>query len=83
MGKQTSKPTIQRVTPRPDDKWQHKQDGNLRATAVTGTQHKAVRSALNAVRKKRGEVIVHGKDAKIRSKDSDGNDPFPPRDTEH
>ena len=83
MGKRTGKSTIQRVTPRSDGKWQHKQDGNIRATAVTSTQREAVRSAVNAACKKRSEVIVHGKDGKIRSKDSYGNDPFPPKDTEH
>jgi hypothetical protein len=83
MGKRTSKPPAQRVTPRTDGTWQHKQDGNKRATSVTNTQRKAIQSAVNAARRKRSEVVIHGKDGRIRSKDSYGNDPFPPRDTEH
>jgi hypothetical protein len=31
-----------------------------------------------------GELTTHGRDGKIRSKDTiGGNDPMPPRDTEH
>ena len=28
-------------------------------------------------------IVTHGRDGKIRSKDSYGNDPNPPKDTEH
>lgn len=29
------------------------------------------------------DLVVHGRDGRIRSKDSYGNDPLPPRDREH
>ncbi|NOX61619.1 MAG: DUF2188 domain-containing protein [Chloroflexi bacterium] len=77
------KPTVQRVTRRADGRWQHKQDGNKRASKVTRTQEEAIESARRAAKKKGGEVIVHGRDGKIRSKDSYGNDPNPPKDKEH
>jgi hypothetical protein len=78
MAKQTH-----RVTPRSDGKWQHKVDGNKKATAVTNTQRDAKKSADAAAKKEGGEVVVHGEDGKIRSKDSFGNDPNPPKDKEH
>lgn len=78
-----SNPKVQRVTPRPDGKWQHKQDGNKRATKVTDTQAQAKESAKNVADRVGGEVVVHGRDGKIRDVDSHGNDPNPPKDREH
>lgn len=73
----------QRVTRRPDGKWQHKADGNERATRVTDTQRDAWDSAIGVAKNQGGEVVVHGVDGKIRSKDSYGKDPNPPKDSEH
>jgi len=76
-------PPTQRVTPRPDGTWQHKADGNSKATAVTNTQKEAIASAKKVAENQGGEVVIHGQDGKIRSKDSYGNDPNPPKDSEH
>jgi hypothetical protein len=73
----------QRVTRRPDGKWQHKGDGNSRATRVTDTQRQAWDSAVGVASNQGSEVVVHGRDGKIVSKDSYGNDPNPPKDKEH
>jgi len=73
----------QRVTRRSDGKWQHKADGNKRATRVTDTQREAWNSAISVAKHQGGEVEVHGKDGTIVSKDSYRNDPNPPKDTEH
>ena len=81
--KPTAQPKTQRVTPRPEGGWQHKGDGNERATRVTQTQKEAIESAVEVAKRQGGEVVVHGKDGKIRSKDSYGNDPNPPKDSEH
>lgn len=78
-----AKKVTQRVTRRPDGKWQHKADGNKRATLIANTQKEAQQSAIQVAKNQEGEVIVHGVDGKIRSKDSYGNDPNPPKDTEH
>lgn len=77
------KSKTQRVTPRPDGTWQHKADGNERATRVTRTQKEAIQSAVGVARNQGGEVVVHRKNGRIRSKDSYGKDPNPPRDKEH
>lgn len=71
--------TTQRVTRRPDGKWQHKQDGNQRATKVTDTQQEAIKSAVDMAKRLGGEVIIQGEDGKIRSRDSYGKDTNPPQ----
>ncbi|MBX2997845.1 MAG: DUF2188 domain-containing protein [Caldilineaceae bacterium] len=83
MAKNSQKPNTQRVTRRPDGKWQHKADGNQRATRITDTQQQAWDSAIQVAINQQGEVVVHGMDGKIRSKDSYGSDPNPPKDKEH
>jgi hypothetical protein len=78
-----AKAKIQRVTPRADGTWQHKADGNTKATKITQTQQEAVQSAVKVAKKQGGEVVIQGKDGKIQSKDSYGRDPHPPKDKEH
>lgn len=68
----------QHVTLRPDGDWQVKGEGNSKATAVTTTQKDAIRIARDIAINQGSEVIIHGKDGKIRDKNSYGNDPYPP-----
>jgi len=56
------------VVPR-GDKW-----------AVIGENKEAIRRGKELAQREGSELIIHGKDGKIRDKDSYGNDPFPPRD---
>lgn len=69
----------QHVTPHPDGGWQVKGAGNQKATARTDTQREAIQIARDIARNQESELIIHGTDGKIRQKDSQGNDPFPPR----
>jgi hypothetical protein len=78
-----SKAKTQRVTPRSDGKWQHKGDGNKRATKVAKTQLQIIQSAVQTAQNQGGEVVIHGKDGRIRSKDTYGPDLNPPKDKEH
>ncbi|MDE0092827.1 MAG: DUF2188 domain-containing protein [Oligoflexia bacterium] len=43
------------------------------------TQKIAEMSAIQKARPTRSEVVIHGRDGKIRGKNSYGNDPYPPR----
>ena len=43
------------------------------------TQREAIEIARTIARKEQSELVIHGKDGRIRQKDSYGNDPFPPR----
>ncbi|MGI8423718.1 MAG: DUF2188 domain-containing protein [Chloroflexota bacterium] len=63
--------------------WAVKGEGNQRATRVTPTQKEAAAIARGIAKNQRSERIVHGENGQIRSKDSYGNDPVPPRDREH
>ena len=74
-----SKNNNQHVTHRPDGMWQVKGAGNSRATVVTSTQKQSIEIAKRIATNKNSEVVIHGRDGKIREKNSYGNDPFPPR----
>ena len=69
-----------RVTPRPDGRWQEKVDGNSRASSVHDTQARAIAAARTRARSNGEELSIHGRDGRIRAKDSYGNDPYPPKD---
>lgn len=65
------------------DKWAVKGEGNKKATKVTDTQKEAIDTAKGIAKNQKSELIIQGKNTKIRSKDSYGNDPFPPKDKEN
>ncbi|WP_126146705.1 DUF2188 domain-containing protein [Synechococcus elongatus] len=70
-----------------DGDWVNKRNSATRASSLHQTQKEAERVAKEMLRKAGGGelTIKRGKDGKIRSKDTiaRGNDPNPPRDTEH
>jgi hypothetical protein len=73
----------QHVTRRDDGSWQRKREGASKAGSVHETQAEAEAVAKETARREGGEVIIHGRDGKIRDKDSFGNDPNPLKDTKH
>jgi Uncharacterized protein conserved in bacteria (DUF2188) len=66
-----------------DGRWFVLGAGNSRATSAHRTQTDAERRAIEIAKNQRSDVVVHGRDGRIRSKDSYGNDPESRRDTEH
>lgn len=71
---------------RKDGKWVNKRQDSDKASSLHDTQSSAVEKAKEMLNNQGGgELIVHGTDGKIRSKDTipPGNDPLPPRDTEN
>ncbi len=68
----------QHVTHRPDGNWQVKGAGNTKATVVTTTQKEAIEIAKGIAQKQQSELIIHGRDGRIREKNSYGNDTYPP-----
>lgn len=44
-----------------------------------GTQQRAIDAATRSAKSEKGEVVIHGRDGKIREKNSFGNDPYPPK----
>lgn len=74
------------VYQRDDGKWANNRNDKERASSVHDTQKEAQDAARNMLNNQGGgELTTKGTDGKIRSKDtiSPGNDPYPPKDTEH
>ncbi len=66
---------------RKDKGWAVKGAGNSRYTAQTDTQSEAINIAREIAINQQSEVVIHGRNGKIRDKDSYGPDPCPPKDT--
>ena len=69
----------QHVTPHPDGGWQVKGAGNYRATVRTETQKEAIDIARDIAHNQESELIIHGKNGRIRERDYHGHDPYPPK----
>lgn len=78
--------TKRHVVPHPNGGWDVEDPNASRASSHHDTQTDAVRRAKEIVGNAGGgEVVIHGRDGRIRDSDTvaPGNDPFPPRDTKH
>jgi len=62
-----------------DAGWAAKKEGGQRASVVTKTQQAAIDAGRKLARQEGSELVVHGRDGKIREKDSQGRDPYPPK----
>lgn len=60
--------------------WAVRGSGNKRDTAHTKTQAEAMKIGEQIARNQKSELVIHGRDGKIRDSDSYGNDPYPPKD---
>lgn len=67
------------VVPR-NEGWVVRKEGATRATSVHETQKGAVDAARKIARDNKSEVVIHGRDGRIRDRDSYGRDPMPPKD---
>lgn len=65
------------------DGWAVRGEGNERDTSHHNTQSGAIRAATRIAKHQESEVVIHGRDGKIRDKDSYGLDSCPPKDTKH
>ena len=68
----------QHVVPH-EDGWAVRGAGSQRATSVHQTQREAIDTGRQFARNQGTELFVHGRDGRIRERDSHGNDPFPPK----
>jgi len=55
--------------------WAVEGEGAEKATAVYPTQVEAIDRAREIARNQESELLIHGKDGRIRERDSHGNDP--------
>lgn len=69
----------QHVVPGKNGGWNVKGEGNSRATKHTERKSEATDIARGISRNQGSELFIHGRDGKIQSRDSHGNDPHPPK----
>ncbi len=60
-------------------KWSVRKSGASRASATYPTQKQAIEKATSIARNQQTELYIHGKDGRIRERNSYGNDPHPPK----
>ena len=67
----------QYVVPRKDG-WAVKAEGSPKATKVFDTQQEAIAWGREVARNHQSELLIQGRDGRIRKKHSYGQDPYPP-----
>jgi hypothetical protein len=78
-GYNMAKQDTHHVVPNPDGGWDVKRGGGEKASHHTDTKADAERIAREISKNQETELVIHGQDGKIQSKDSHGNDPYPPK----
>jgi hypothetical protein len=63
--------------------WAVRGEGNTRVTSTHPTQADAIAVGRRIAQQEKSELIIQGRDGRIRDTDSYGNDPFPPKDRKH
>ena len=66
-----------------DHGWAIRGEGNSRDTSRHGTQAEAIEAARDIAINQRSEVVIHGRDGRIRDKDSYGQDQHPQKNEKH
>lgn len=59
--------------------WAVKKAGSSRATSTHSTQAEAIEAGTRIARNQKTELYIHGRDGRIRERNSYGNDPHPPK----
>lgn len=59
--------------------WSVRKAGSSRASGTFSTQGEAIERARDIARNQGSELYIHGRDGRIRERDSYGNDPHPPK----
>jgi hypothetical protein len=66
------------VVPRIDG-WAVRSEGSSRATSIHSSQREAIDAARKLAKKTATQLVIHGRDGRIRERDSYASDPLPPR----
>lgn len=78
-----AKKNIHIVPNKPKGGWDVKREGSKQPISHHRTQKAADEKGRPIARKDKVEIVTHGRDGRIRDKDSFGNDPNPPKDKKH
>ena len=68
----------QHVTPHTNG-WAVRGEGTSKPSSVLPTQAEAIDRARDIAKNQESELLVHGRNGRIRERDSYGNDPHPPK----
>lgn len=68
----------QHVVPHPDG-WAVRGERTSKPSSTHSTQAEAIDRARTITQNQGTELFIHGRDGRIRERDSHGRDPFPPR----
>jgi hypothetical protein len=68
----------QHVVPH-EGQWAVRGEGNERVTSIHPTQGEAIERARAISRNQDSELLIHGRDGRIRDRDSHGRDQCPPK----
>ena len=68
----------QHVVPK-NGRWGVRGENNSKLTSIFETQAEAIARAREISRNQQSELLIHGRNGRIRERDSYGNDPYPPR----
>ena len=68
----------QHVVPR-NGKWAIRRSGSDKATKIFDTQKEAIVQGRRIARNQGTELYIHGRDGRIRDRDSYGHNPHPPK----
>ena len=66
-------------TVRHGDGWANRRDGSDRVSSTHKTQEQAIERGREIALSEGIEHLIHGRDGKIRKRNSYGNDPYPPK----
>jgi hypothetical protein len=66
------------VVPR-NGEWAVRKEGAQRDSSHHDTQSAAIGVARHTAQREGTELLVHGRNGKIRDRDSHGHDPYPPK----
>lgn len=68
------------VVPNPKGGWSVKKAGAEKASKTFSKKDDATGYAQGVSKRDGSELVIHGKDGRIQTKDSHGHDPYPPMD---
>lgn len=67
------------VVPRVDG-WVVRREGRSRPSSIHSSQSEAIEEARKIAKESSGQLVIHGRDGRIRERDSYGSAPMPPKD---
>ena len=62
-----------------DGSWGVKTEGSSKNSKNFSTQRDAINWGTEAAKKSKSELFIHGRDGRIRERNSYGNGPYPPK----